>query len=148
MVCIIQDDVPPEVKLRRLNEALSVFTDVLQQRNHAEVSSTHLVLVEGESRRSSDILTGRTCTGKRVFFSREEVAASYSSVSGRQAAADSTPAVALKAGDYVAVEVVSASTKSLHVNALARTSIAEFVRMHGTTLPGQVSSSKAVSYNA
>jgi tRNA A37 methylthiotransferase MiaB len=137
--------VPQETKLRRLNEAIGLYKDVLAARNQAEVSSTHLVLVEGESRRSPGVLTGRTCTGKRVFFARESVPESCAA--GHRAAAraeaedeaaaraDDEAAVNLEPGDYVAVEVTSATASALQAKPLARTSVAEFVRFHGSTVP-------------
>ncbi|KAK9904127.1 hypothetical protein WJX75_005094 [Coccomyxa subellipsoidea] len=45
----LQDDVPQNVKMRRLNEAINLYKEVLAARNQAEVSSRHLVLIEGLS---------------------------------------------------------------------------------------------------
>lgn len=47
-----QDDVPETVKQRRLAELIDVYRSSLYRRNAAEEGRTHLVLVEGPSRRS------------------------------------------------------------------------------------------------
>lgn len=124
----MQDDVPQDVKMRRLNEAIHVYKEVLTARNQAEVSCRHLVLVEGPSRRSPSILTGRTCTGKRVFMCDEEVSSSYGPSQPRRSAARMQP------GDYVAVDIISATGSALQAKALGVTSIAEFVDLHGSTV--------------
>lgn len=45
----LQDDVPAEVKQRRLEECISVFREEAARVNSALVDSTQLVLVEGVS---------------------------------------------------------------------------------------------------
>lgn len=47
-----QDDVPEDVKQRRLAELIAAFRQRLYERSAAEVGRRHLVLVEGPSRRS------------------------------------------------------------------------------------------------
>jgi hypothetical protein len=91
------------------------------------------VLVEGPARRDSTSLTGRTCTNKRVIIqgaAEALVPASYAPAKGL----GSSPAgVHLAPGDYVAVEVRSAGTITLEAAALARTTLREFVGVHGAT---------------
>ena len=48
----LQDDVPEEVKQRRLSELIAAYRQRLYERSAAEVGRRHLVLVEGPSRRS------------------------------------------------------------------------------------------------
>lgn len=55
-----QDDVPEAVKQRRLTEIIDVYRSALYRRNAAEAGRTHLVLVEGPSRRSG-ALRGLGC---------------------------------------------------------------------------------------
>ncbi|KAJ3602220.1 hypothetical protein NHX12_029979, partial [Muraenolepis orangiensis] len=56
----LQDDVPGEVKQRRLEELISAFRQEAARVNGALVGSTQIVLVEGESKRSARDLCGRT----------------------------------------------------------------------------------------
>jgi len=71
------DDVPSDVKQRRLQEVISVFRTNVQERNEMlEVGRLRLVLVEGEARRKkkndSEVVgrmwSGRTDQNKRVVF--------------------------------------------------------------------------------
>ncbi|BDA45610.1 CDK5 regulatory subunit-associated protein 1 [Coccomyxa sp. Obi] len=126
----LQDDVPQAVKLRRLNEAISMYKEVLLARNQAQVSSRHLVMIEGPSRRSPSVLTGRTCTGKRVFLADDCVCPSY----GPSEAKEGKAAVRMRPGDYVAVEIVSATASALQAQSLGLSSIAGFVALHGSTV--------------
>ena len=78
---------------------------------------------------------GRACTGKRVFFADAAVPASYCAATISCNGAGSGPLVQLKVGDYVAVEVMEGTANALRAGALARTSIAEFVHVEGSTAP-------------
>lgn len=127
----VQDNVPQDVKLKRLNKAINLFKEVLSARNQAEVSRRHLVMVEGPSRRSPGILTGRTCTGKRVYFNDGGVLPSYVSP---KAGISAGRMVRMQPGDFVAVHVTSATASALQAVPLAVTSTAEFVRQHGSTV--------------
>ena len=80
----MQDDVDPATKLRRLQEAIAHYKKVLTVRNEAEVSRRHMVLVEGSSRRDDATLTGKTCTGKRVFLPAGSVPPSLKCSSGEE----------------------------------------------------------------
>eukprot|EP00873_Tetraselmis_striata_P009339 jgi/Tetstr1/429603/TSEL_019501.t1 len=103
----LEDDVPAEVKQRRLAEVIEVFREGLTARNTAEVGRRHIVLVEGPSKRDPDVWTGRTCHFKRVLFRYAPVAASY----GTMEAAD---AADICIGDYVAVQIERATAGTLH----------------------------------
>lgn len=135
----LQDDVPQDVKLRRLNEAISIYKEVLLARNQAEVSRRHLVMIEGPSRRSPSVLTGRTCTGKRVFLADDCVCPSY----GPSEAKESKAAVRMQPGNYVAVEITSATASALQAQSLGLTSIAGFVALHGSTVTDPLNSHAA-----
>ena len=96
---------------------IDVFSEGARASNEEEVGRTHLVLVEGTSKKSSAEWAGRTDTNKRVVFERKPVATSASSSGEAQ----------LVPGDYVAVRVGEAiSANTLRGVPLARTSIAEF----------------------
>ncbi len=66
----LPDDVPEEVKLRRLNELIALQNEMSAQRNTAQVGKTVEVLVEGYSKRSRDQLFGRTEQNRVVVFDR------------------------------------------------------------------------------
>lgn len=67
------DDVPEDVKKRRLTEIIELQTRISLESNRAEVGREHVVLVEGSSRRSEDQVAGRTDTNKTVVFDRGSV---------------------------------------------------------------------------
>lgn len=95
------------------------------------------VLVEGSSKKDADSLTGRTCTNKRVQITgaaNAYVAESYVSDRGRASTESPIPGpVNLVPGDYAVVEIRSAGAVSLEGVAVARTTLKEFVRVHGRT---------------
>ncbi len=65
------DDVPEEVKIRRLNEMISLQNELSRQQNALDVGKTFEILVEGRSKRSADQLFGRTSQNKVVVFDRQ-----------------------------------------------------------------------------
>jgi tRNA-2-methylthio-N6-dimethylallyladenosine synthase len=66
----LPDDVPEEVKLRRLQELIDLQTQLSAEANARQVGRTVEVLVEGTSRRSRDQLFGRTEQNRVVVFDR------------------------------------------------------------------------------
>ena len=66
----LPDDVPEEVKIRRLNELIALQTEISAQRNAQDVGRTFDVLVEGFSKRSRQQLCGRTEQNKMVVFDK------------------------------------------------------------------------------
>jgi tRNA-2-methylthio-N6-dimethylallyladenosine synthase len=64
----LPDDVPEEVKLRRLNEMIELQTQLSAEANRRDVGKTFDVLVEGFSKRSREQLCGRTEQNKMVVF--------------------------------------------------------------------------------
>ena len=67
----LPDDVPEEVKIRRLNELIALQTDISAQQNKKDEGKEFDVLVEGFSKRSREQLCGRTEQNKMVVFDRE-----------------------------------------------------------------------------
>ncbi len=63
-----KDDVPEEVKLRRLNEIIELQSKLSKESNKKDVGRIYKVLVEGTSRRSDEYLYGRNCQNKVVIF--------------------------------------------------------------------------------
>ena len=66
----LQDDVPEEEKIRRLNELIALQTEMSALRNAQDVNKEFDVLVEGFSKRSREQLCGRTEQNKMVVFDK------------------------------------------------------------------------------
>lgn len=65
-----EDNIPEEVKKRRLTEIIQLQAGISLESNRAEISNEHVVLVEGTSRRSEEQMSGRTDTNKMAVFDR------------------------------------------------------------------------------
>lgn len=86
-----KDDVPEEVKTRRLNEIIALQNRLSLQSNEREIGRTHRVLIEGVSKKNADELFGRASNNKVCVF----------------------PAGGHHIGEYVDVEVVSCTSATL-----------------------------------
>lgn len=67
----LKDDIPEEVKIRRLNEIISLQQQLSLTSNEREVGKTVEVLVEGFAKRSHEQMFGRTSQYKTVVFPRK-----------------------------------------------------------------------------
>lgn len=67
----LTDDVPEEVKIRRLNEIIALQNEIAKESNHNDIGKVYEVLVEGFSKRSKEQMSGRTSQNKMVVFPRE-----------------------------------------------------------------------------
>ena len=67
----LPDDVPEEVKIRRLNELIALQNELSAASNHRDVGKVVEVLAEGPSKRSREQLCGRTEQNKMVVFDRK-----------------------------------------------------------------------------
>ena len=85
------DDVPQEVKTRRLNEIIELQNQLSLQSNRDDVGKTFEVLVEGPSKRNPEELCGRTGSDKMCVF----------------------PGRGHKAGDYVHVKIGDCTSATL-----------------------------------
>jgi len=99
-----EDDVPEEVKKRRLQEIIDTHRNFSAMNNQAEIGRTHLVLVENVSKRSEQQLSGRTDTNKVVIFDRE----------------------IYNPGDYVEVVITDSTSATLFGKPIRKSSILEF----------------------
>lgn len=90
------DDIPADVKQRRLAEVIDLQLKLSLARNNCHIGETHKVLVEGFSKRSEDFLQGRNDQNKKVIFPKEN----YNGAAFRK-------------GDYVMVKIVSCSSATL-----------------------------------
>jgi tRNA-2-methylthio-N6-dimethylallyladenosine synthase len=85
------DDVPDEVKARRLQEVIDLQMKNAAERNRLHVNKTQEVLIEGMSKRSTEHVYGRTSQNAVVIIPRAD----------------------LKAGDYVMARILSSTSGSL-----------------------------------
>jgi tRNA-2-methylthio-N6-dimethylallyladenosine synthase len=67
-----EDDIPEEVKKRRLQEIIELQQKHSLLRNQLEIGKVRRVLVEGTSKRSSEHLHGRTSANKVVIFPKQD----------------------------------------------------------------------------
>lgn len=66
----LEDNIPEEVKIRRLNEIIALQNRLSSEANARAVGKEYEVLVEGVSKRSRDQLFGRTEQNRVVVFNR------------------------------------------------------------------------------
>ena len=66
----LPDDVPEEVKIRRLNELIALQTEISAQQNKKDEGKEFDVLIEGFSKRSRAQLMGRTEQNKAVVIDK------------------------------------------------------------------------------
>lgn len=85
------DDVPLDVKTRRLNEIIALQSELSLKSNQNDIGKTFRVLVEGPSKKNSEELCGRSGSNKMCVF----------------------PGKGHKAGDYVDVKVLSCTSATL-----------------------------------
>ena len=69
----LPDDVPEDVKVRRLEELISLQNELSLKSNRRCVGQVYEILVEGVSKRSREQLFGRTEQNKVVVFDRKTV---------------------------------------------------------------------------
>jgi len=69
----LKDDVPEEIKTRRLNEIISLQNRLSAHSKRNDVGKTFEVLTEGISKRSAEHLSGRTSQNKVVVFPKENI---------------------------------------------------------------------------
>ena len=67
-----KDDIPLEVKKKRLQEIIARQQEISLERNKMDIGKVHKVLIEGTSKRSEDYLQGRNTANKVVIFPKEQ----------------------------------------------------------------------------
>ena len=92
----LEDDIPEEVKKRRLKEIIDLQMQHSHFRNQEQVGKVHKILVEGVSKKSDNELFGRNTQNTVVVFPRENY----------------------KAGQYVNVEVYECTSATLKGKAI------------------------------
>lgn len=88
----MNDDVPDEIKSKRLNEIIDLQQSISLRLNQNLIGKIENVLVEGNSKKSDLYLSGRTDTNKVVVFSKQEN---------------------INIGDYVDVKINNATSATL-----------------------------------
>jgi tRNA-2-methylthio-N6-dimethylallyladenosine synthase len=68
-----EDDVPEEVKQKRLEEVIAIQHESSHKRNRASVGKTFKVLVEGISKKSDKMLYGRNSQNAVIVFDRGDI---------------------------------------------------------------------------
>ena len=66
------DDIPEEVKKRRLQEIVSLQNELSRQSNEKDTGRTFEVLIEGDSKKSTEDWMGRTSQNKVIVFSKKD----------------------------------------------------------------------------
>ncbi|MFN5334145.1 MAG: tRNA (N6-isopentenyl adenosine(37)-C2)-methylthiotransferase MiaB [Bacteroidota bacterium] len=88
-----KDDIPEEVKKRRLQEIVDMQNKLSKESYQKDIGKQFSVLIEGESKRSSEQWMGRNSQNKVVVFPKENIA--------------------LQKGDYAKVEILDATQATL-----------------------------------
>ncbi len=87
-----EDDIPLEVKKRRLQEIIRLQNQISFKQNQKDIGKTFKVLIEGDSKKSDQDFKGRNSQNKMIIFPKNG---------------------GLKAGDYCEVKVTNASSATL-----------------------------------
>ena len=67
-----EDDIPLEIKKRRLQEIIRVQNQVSFKHNQSDIGKTFKVLIEGNSKRSAEQFKGRNSQNKMIVFPKME----------------------------------------------------------------------------
>ena len=87
-----KDDIPEDVKKKRLNEVIRLQNHVSLQHNKRDIGKTFKVLIEGNSKKSEDDWKGRNSQNKMIVFPKK---------------------TNTKSGDYVQVQITDATSATL-----------------------------------
>ena len=88
----MEDDVPEDVKSKRLQEIIDVQQQISFEINQALIGTEDIILVEGFSKKSNDFIAGRTDTNKTVIVPINDK---------------------IKNGDYIKVKINKATSGTL-----------------------------------
>ncbi|XP_006663020.2 CDK5RAP1-like protein [Oryza brachyantha] len=117
------DDVPDDVKQKRLAELISTFRETTAKIYDSQVGTVQLVLVEGLNKRAPETeMIGKTDRGHRVSFASVPVPHTFE---GDEVC---KPVV----GDFIEVKITKSSTASLFGDVIARTSLSRFYKNHSS----------------
>jgi tRNA-2-methylthio-N6-dimethylallyladenosine synthase len=88
-----KDDIPEDVKSRRLDEIIELQKELSSASNKNDIGKTFKVLIDNVSKRSKDKLSGRNSQNKVVVFPKQD----------------------FKIGDYVDVKIINCTSATLLV---------------------------------
>lgn len=112
-----EDDVPNDVKQRRLTELIDTFRESTGKCFDSQIGTVQLVLVEGPNKRASDTeLIGKSDRGHRVIFTKMPIPDRVDNNGKRDP----------RIGDYVEVSIQKSTRASLFGEALAITKLSTF----------------------
>ena len=94
-----EDDIPLEVKKRRLTEIIELQNNISRELNGKDIGKTFKILIEGDSKKSDRDFKGRNSQNKMVIFPKKE---------------------GLKAGDYTFVKIKEANSATLKGNIVSK----------------------------
>eukprot|EP01130_Rhizamoeba_saxonica_P018684 TRINITY_DN9433_c0_g1_i1.p1 TRINITY_DN9433_c0_g1~~TRINITY_DN9433_c0_g1_i1.p1 ORF type:complete len:573 (-),score=141.96 TRINITY_DN9433_c0_g1_i1:37-1755(-) len=114
----LKDDVPEDVKKERLNEVISTFHRIAIDKGTEEVGKTHIVLIDGYSKRSDDDLRGRTDTNKKVIFPNKPIPDMTNNETPREA----------QPGDYVIVNITDSKGLTLMGKPVGITTLSKYAQ--------------------
>ncbi|XP_021718090.1 CDK5RAP1-like protein [Chenopodium quinoa] len=115
------DDVPEDVKQRRLTEMIETFRESTGKRYDSQVGTIQLVLVEGPNRRAPETeLIGKSDKGHRVIFPIMPLPNRDSQDENKR-----NPGV----GDFVEVKISRSTRATLFGEALAITKLSSFYKV-------------------
>ena len=66
------DDIPLEIKKRRLQEVVDLQMEMSHENNKRDIGKTFKVLIEGNSKKSDQQFKGRSGQNKMVIFDKKE----------------------------------------------------------------------------
>lgn len=69
----LEDDVPEDIKSKRLEEIIALQNEISKERNKNEIGKTFEVLVEGTSKKMDEQLFGRTSQNKVAVFPKANI---------------------------------------------------------------------------
>lgn len=68
----LEDDIPLDIKKRRLSEIIAKQQEISLERNKLTIGKVEKVLIEGYSKRSNDFMQGRTSANKVAVFPADD----------------------------------------------------------------------------
>ncbi|XP_044738922.1 CDK5RAP1-like protein [Chrysoperla carnea] len=116
-----EDDVPHNVKMKRLDQMINLYRNEVAKINQSQIGQHQLILIEGQSRRSTSHLAGRNDANIKVIIPNEEIPI--------QSSGNSNLLKNITVGDYVVVQINSANSQVLKGIPLYHTTLTEYHRL-------------------
>ncbi|KAK0089251.1 hypothetical protein PV325_008191 [Microctonus aethiopoides] len=110
------DDVPPALKLERLQKMVALYRTQVENLNRHQVGTHQLVLIEGPSRRSVDMLQGRSDGNTRVLIPDSAIPMNNYDDPPRK----------IKSGDFIVAQICGSNSNSLTGIPLYHSSITSY----------------------